>query len=267
MKAVHRPGARRHHQGRDRRAVHRRRQYRHRRLRPRAGDGDAGARALHAARPARCTTSPMSTARICTTRSSGSIPKRTMFIVASKTFTTDETMTNAAIGARLDRRRARRSGGATTISRRSRPISRPAPRSASAPTASSGSGTGSAAAIRCGRPSACRSRSPSASTISRRSSRAPTRWTSISSRRRLEKNLPVIMGAAGRLVSQRLGLLDPCGAALRPAAQPLSGLSAAAGHGEQRQVGDARRASRSTTTAGRSSGASRAPTASTPSTS
>ena len=38
-------------------------------------------------------------------------PARTLFIVSSKTFTTQETMTNAAHRARLDRRRARRRRG------------------------------------------------------------------------------------------------------------------------------------------------------------
>ena len=41
------------------------------------------------------TTSPMSTAPISTICSSASTPSATLFIVASKTFTTDETMTNA----------------------------------------------------------------------------------------------------------------------------------------------------------------------------
>ena len=54
-----------------RRQVHRRRQHRHRRLRPRAGDGDAGARALPR-RAARRTSSRTSTARISTTCSQGS---------------------------------------------------------------------------------------------------------------------------------------------------------------------------------------------------
>ncbi len=179
---VLRPGPRRHDQGRHRREIHRRRQYRHRRLRPRAGDGDAGARARTRGRICARTTSATSTARTCTTRCRASIRSARCSSSRRKTFTTDETMTNAhsarnwiadALGdkavndhfaARLDQPQGLRRA------------------SASGRTASSASGTGSAAAIRCGRPSACRSPSPSASTISRRSSRAPTRWTSISSR-------------------------------------------------------------------------------------
>jgi hypothetical protein len=84
-------------------------------------------------------------------------PETTLFIVASKTFTTIETMTNAAT--------ARRWVEARSAPRPSAPISPPSRRrstrsprnSASRRTASSASGTGSAAAIRCGRRSACRS--------------------------------------------------------------------------------------------------------------
>ena len=50
-------------------------------------------------------------------------PETTLFIVASKTFTTVETMTNAADGAALDRRQARRRCGRSTISPPSRPRS------------------------------------------------------------------------------------------------------------------------------------------------
>ena len=74
--------------------VHRRRQHRHRRLGPRPGDGDAGARAL----PRRAAAALRLERRrraYRTTRWHGSIRARTLVIVASKTFTTIETMTNA----------------------------------------------------------------------------------------------------------------------------------------------------------------------------
>ena len=60
--------------------------------------------------------------------------------------------------------------------------------------APSASGTGSAAAIRCGRRSACRSRSPSAPSASASCSPARTRWTSTSRTAPLERNLPVLLG-------------------------------------------------------------------------
>ena len=47
------------------------------------------------ARPAACTSSPTSTARTWPRRSRPSSPETTLFLVASKTFTTQETMTNA----------------------------------------------------------------------------------------------------------------------------------------------------------------------------
>ena len=74
-------------------------------------------------------------------------------------------------------------------------------------------------------------------------------------------------GPARRLVQQLLRRPDRRRAALRAVPEALSRLSPAAHHGEQRQARDARRQSRSTTTPGRSTGASPAPTASTPSTS
>ena len=72
---------------------------------------------------------------------------------------------------------------------------------------------------------------------------------------------------AQRLVQQLLRRPDARGAAVLAVPAPLPGLPAAADDGEQRQVGARRRRRRSTTRPARSSGASRAPTASTPSTS
>ena len=95
------------------------------------------------------------------TRCAASIPSRTLFIVSSKTFTTQETMTNAATAARLDRAGRSAKRRSATISPPSRPSSTRSRSSASRPTACSASGTGSAAAIRSGRASACRSRSRS----------------------------------------------------------------------------------------------------------
>ena len=103
-----------------------------------------------------CISSPMSTAPHIRDTLAGLDPARTLFLVASKTFTTIETMTNArtarewiveALGEEAGRRR---------ISRRCRRRSTRSRPSASARTAPSASGTGSAAATRSGRRSACR---------------------------------------------------------------------------------------------------------------
>ena len=79
----------------------------------------------------------------------------TLFIIASKTFTTVETMTNAETARKWVRRRSARKRSAS-ISPPSRPRSTWWRNSASRPTASSASGTGSAGAIRSGARSACR---------------------------------------------------------------------------------------------------------------
>ena len=71
--------------------------------------------------------------------------------------------------------------------------------------------------------------------------------------------------AADRLVQQLLRRQTHRRHALRPAARALSGLSAAVADGEQRQVRRSRWHAASTTRPGRSSGASPAPMASTPS--
>ena len=137
------------------RQVHRRRQYRHRRLRPRAGDGDAGAFAPFTTGRA-CISSPMSMAPTSATRSPASIPARTLFLVASKTFTTIETMTNAATARKWivdgvgEEHVGAHFAAISTALRQGRRV-RHLPRSAR-----SASGIGSAAAIRCGRRSACR---------------------------------------------------------------------------------------------------------------
>ena len=111
----------------------------------------------------------------------------TLFIVASKTFTTQETMANAHGGdAPGSWRRAAPTSRATSPPppptwRRRRP-------SASAPP--SASGTGWAAATRCGARSGCRSRWPSAPTTSAPCWPARTRWTGTSPRRRWSATCP-----------------------------------------------------------------------------
>jgi hypothetical protein len=98
------------------------------------------------------------------------------------------------------------------------------------------------------------------------SSPAATRWTGISAKRRSRENLPMLLGlsASGTATSAAsVARRHP----LRPAPVALSGLSAAARHGIERQARDARRQRRSRVRPGPSSGASPAPTASTPSSS
>jgi glucose-6-phosphate isomerase len=82
-------------------------------------------------------------------------PETTLFLVASKTFTTIETMTNARTARGWLVERWARLPWAS-ISPPSPPHSTRSRPSASRRTAPSASGTGWAGAIRCGRPSACR---------------------------------------------------------------------------------------------------------------
>jgi glucose-6-phosphate isomerase len=117
-------------------------------------------------------------------------PATTLFVVISKTFTTIETLTNARTARDWFRAKA---GADADMARHFVAVSnnrRRWPSSASIPPTASRSGTGSAAATRCGRRSACRWRSPSASTISSGCSRARTPWTSISTARRSSATCP-----------------------------------------------------------------------------
>ena len=82
-----------------------------------------------------------------------------------------------------------------------------------------------------------------------------------------ERNLPVLMGLLARLVQRLLRRADGRRAAVRAVPEALSRVPAAADDGEQRQARDAGRRPRRRTTPARSTGASRAPTASTRSTS
>ncbi len=84
---------------------------------------------------------------------------------------------------------------------------------------------------------------------------------------KLEKNLPVIMGMLGVWYRNAWGFATHAVLPYDQRLVALRRLPAAAGHGEQRQVGEPRGQGRSTTTPARSSGASPAPTGSTPSTS
>ena len=82
-----------------------------------------------------------------------------------------------------------------------------------------------------------------------------------------EQNLPVLMGLLARLVQRLLRRADRRGLAVRAIPEAIPGLPAAVDDGEQRQARHARWDRWSTTRPARSTGASRGPTASTPSTS
>src|SRR6185437_2049471 len=107
-------------------------------------------------------------------------PSRTLFIVSSKTFTTLETMTNARtarawIAQRLGEAAVHDHFAAVSTRWRSSASRRPG---------CSASGIGSAGAIRSGRASGCRWRSPSGRIGSTNSCVAAMRSTSISAKRR-----------------------------------------------------------------------------------
>ena len=121
-------------------------------------------------------------------------PSRTLFIVSSKTFTTQETMTNAATARAWIAQGRRRSGGRRPFRRRLDPARQGGRSSASSRRGCSASGTGSAAAIRSGRASACRWRSRSGLTASTNFCAAATRSTSTSATAPIEKNIPILMG-------------------------------------------------------------------------
>ncbi len=94
--------------------------------------------------------------------------------------------------------------------------------------------TGSAAATRCGRPSACRSPCPSASPTSRNCCPAPTTWTSISRPRRSNATSRCCSAcsASGTATSGREQPRDP---ALRLLSAEYHRPPATTGHGIQRQ--------------------------------
>jgi glucose-6-phosphate isomerase len=106
-------------------------------------------------------------------------PEETLVIVVSKTFTTQETLANAGAA----RAWLAEALGETGANQHLAAISTALDKTAAfgvPTTGCSASGTGSAAAIRCGRRSACRWPWPAAGTRSRASWTAPRPWTSTS---------------------------------------------------------------------------------------
>ena len=178
--------------------------------RPRPGDGDRGAEAVLAGRAARALRLERRRHAHRRDAASSSIPRRTLFIVASKTFTTQETMTNATSRARLAPREAR-----ATTTRRRQALRRAVDereggrevRHRHRRTCSS-SGTGSAAATRCGARSACRSRASIGMDNFEELLAGGHEMDEHFRTAPLEQNLPVILGHARRLVHELLRRRD-----------------------------------------------------------
>ena len=247
---------------------HRRRQHRHRRLRPRPADGLRGAQALPAARPA-AAFRLQRRRRPSGPHARGPRPGAHAVHRRLQDLHDPGDDDQRRLGARLAGRAARATRPRSpSTSSRSRPTPRRSRPSASTPPTCSSSGTGSAAAIRCGRRSACRSRSRSASTRFEELLAGAHAMDEHFRTAPLERNLPVILGLLGVWYRNFLGA---CSHAVLPYDQHLhraAGLPAAGRHGEQRQVGAIATARPVELRApARSSGASPAPTASTPSTS
>ena len=265
---LRRPRPRRRLDGPHRQADPQRGQHRHRRLRPRAGDGLRGAAPLQrrATLTFRFVSNVDGTDFAEATRDLD--PAETLFIVSSKTFTTLETMTNARTARDVVLRRAaatRRRSPSTSSP--SRPTPRRCRSSASTPTTCSASGTGSAAATRWTRRSASRRCSRSGPSASREMLAGFHAMDEHFRTDAVRAQPAGADGAAGRLVRRLLRRRDGRRAALRPVPQALPGLPAAADDGVQRQARDARRRSGRLRDRAPSTGASRGPTASTPSTS
>ena len=254
--------------GPHRQADPQRRQHRHRRLRPRPGDGLRGAAASTA------TAGPDLPVRLQRRRhrlrrgDPRPRPGETLFIVSSKTFTTLETMTNARTARDWLLRGAGRRGGGREALRRRLDQRRRRCAKFGIDTAnmfgfwdwvggrySMDSAIGLSTMIAIG-PDAFREMLAGFHAMDEHFRTAP-----------FERNLPVLMGLLDRLVRRLLRRPDAGRAALRPVPEAVPGLPPAADDGVERQVRDARRATASTTRPARSSGASRAPTASTASTS
>ncbi len=122
--------------------------------------------------------------------------------------------------------------------------------SASTPPTCSASGIGSAAATRWIRPSGSRRCSRSGREHFKQMLLGFHEMDEHFRTTPFAQNLPVLMGLLARLVQRFLRRADGRRAALRTVPQALSGLSAAAHDGEQRQARAARRRSRSSTMTG-----------------
>ena len=262
------PRAERRVEGPHRQAHPQRRQHRHRRLRPRPGDGLRGAQALQRARhdvPLRVQRRRHRLRRgDARSRSRGNAVHRLVEDLHDAR-DDDQRADSARLVAAGPRRR--REVGRQALRRRLDERGRRWRSSASTPPTCSGSGTGSAGAIPWTRRSASRRCSPSARRTSARMLDGFHQMDEHFRTAPFERNLPVLMGLLAVWYTDFFGAADRRGPALRAVPEAIPGLSAAADDGEQRQARHARRDRRSTTRPARSTGASREPTASIRSTS
>ncbi len=177
-------------------------------------------------------------------------PSRTLFLVASKTFTTIETMTNAQHGAGVDCREDRRGQGASALrgafdrARQGRGVRhRPGAR-----VRVLGLGRRALLGLVGDRPQLDdRDRAGTLPRVSRRRAGDGRAFPHRAARRQHAGD----HGADRHLVPQRPRLRDIRRAALRPAPRPASRLPPAARHGEQRQARRSRAATMSTCRPGR----------------
>jgi hypothetical protein len=235
----------------------------HRRLRPRPGDGLRGAARLRD-RSLTCRSSPTST-RPTSARTRDLDPATTLVIVSSKTFTTLETLTNAGVARRwLVDALGEEAVGAhfVAVSTNADEVAGLRHRHRQHVRLLGLGGRALLARLR-DRPVADARHRPGAV---RRVPRRDARGGPALPRRPAGGEPPGRPGSPERLVRQPLRRRDPRRAPLQPVPAPAARLPPAAHDGEQRQVRARRRLPRHPRPA-RSSGASRAPTASTRSTS
>ncbi len=209
---------------------------------------------------------PMSTAPTSPTCCARCDPATTLVIVASKTFTTIETMTNAAHRARLDGRR-RRAIPAAQFAALSTAADKTAAFGIDPDAGLRLRGLGRRALFALGADRPVADDRHRAGGLPRFPARRHRRWTGISAPRPGSENLPVMLALVGHLAQPGLRLCHPRRAALRPAAGAAAGLSPAARDGIERQARRDGRRRPDHRSPAPWSGASPAPTASTPSTS
>ena len=257
---------------RDRPADRDGRQHRHRRLRPRPGDGLRGARALPPGRAAPAASSATSTRPTPRRSCPGLDPETTLFIVSSKTFGTLETLTNARLcKAWLLEHLPAGSDATAAVAQHFVAVS-----TALDKVADFGIDPDNAFGFwdwvggRYSHGLRDRHSRWSIAVGPERFAELLAGFHAMDEHFRTappEANVPLLMGLLNVWYTNFLGAAHPRRAPLRAAAAPLPGLPPAAHDGVQRQERAVGRHARSTTTPARCSGASPAPTASTPSTS
>ena len=228
--------------GLHRQGHHRRREHRHRRFGSWPGHGDRSTDALPHRRGSACILSRTSMAHISPRHSSMLDPETTLFIIASKTFTTQETLANAIIAQGSGS--CRRGGSAAAVASHFVALS-----------------TNTREVVRFGIDPRQHVRvlglggRPVFSLVGHRAfHRARIGMDSFEEllagafamdehfrTQPLEKNMPVTPRPARDLVQQFLRCHESRHPAVRPVPPPLSRISAAGGHGEQREACHPRR--------------------------